>query len=83
MSEVSFIIARVLKKNPLEIQAYPDRKMQDFGADSLSQVEVEMALEEYYGIEIPDHIAFWARTPRQMERMVRDLTAKALKEEEK
>ncbi len=72
MSEVTFIIARVMKRNPLEVEAKKDSRLQDFGVDSLSYVEVELALEQYFGIEVPDHMALGEATPRKLERLVRN-----------
>ena len=35
----------------------PESNLDDLGADSLDQVEIVMALEEEFGIEIPDAAA--------------------------
>lgn len=39
--------------------------MQDLGLDSLDQVEITMALEDEFNIEIPDKDAEEIYTPRQ------------------
>jgi len=51
--EVKEVIVEQLNVNPDEIK--PESKfVEDLGADSLDVVEMIMALEEKFGIEIPD-----------------------------
>ncbi len=50
------IVAEQLDKDPTEIKAEASF-VKDLGADSLDQVELIMALEEEFGIEIPDNEA--------------------------
>lgn len=78
-SEVSFIIGKVLKISPLSVESRKDTPIVDMGADSLSIVEVTMALEQYFGIDIPDDNLFNVLTPRQFERAVRNQTNRPLK----
>lgn len=50
------VIADHLKLNPQDIKIDANFT-DDLGADSLDQVEMVMAFEEEFGIEIPDNIA--------------------------
>ena len=45
----------------------------DFGADSLDDVELIMACEEEFGIEIPDDDAEEAKTPRQAYELIKKI----------
>lgn len=54
--KVKAIVAEQLEVKPEEIT--PDSSFaNDLGADSLDTVELVMALEEEFGIEIPDEVA--------------------------
>lgn len=56
LDKVITIVAEQLGKDAAEIQA--ETSMQDdLGADSLDAVEIIMALEDEFGIEIPDEEA--------------------------
>ena len=60
MSDITARIKKVVAKNleTDESRITPDSKfVDDLGADSLDQVELIMALEEEFGIEIPDEQA--------------------------
>ncbi len=65
LQKVKEIISRQLGDPVEEIQ---DDKavVEDLGADSLDVVELAMALEEKFGIEIPDEDMERMRTPRQI-----------------
>jgi len=55
-TEVKEIICQQLKANPDQIK--PETSfIDDLGADSLDSIELVMALEEEFGIEIPDEDA--------------------------
>ena len=54
--KVKKIIVEQLTVNPNQVT--PDAKfMEDLGADSLDNVELIMALEEEFGLEVPDEEA--------------------------
>ena len=55
------IVAKNLDVNESRITA-DSRYIDDLGADSLDQVELIMALEEEFGVEIPDEAAEKIRT---------------------
>lgn len=56
LEKVIAIVAEQLGKEASEITA--DTSLQDdLGADSLDAVEIIMALEDEFGIEIPDDVA--------------------------
>jgi acyl carrier protein len=58
---VKEIIAKELEVEPKELT--PDKKfIEDLGADSLDIVELVMALEEEFGLDIPDEDADKLRT---------------------
>ena len=55
-NRVVALVAKQLKNDPTKIKldaSFSD----DLGADSLDQVEMVMAFEEEFGIEIPDNVA--------------------------
>ena len=54
--KVKEIISKQLGVSPAEIQAETSF-VEDLGADSLDTVELVMAFEEVFGIEIPDEDA--------------------------
>ena len=55
-SKVKEIIAKELEVDPKQLQ--PEAKfIEDLGADSLDIVELVMALEEEFGLDIPDEDA--------------------------
>lgn len=54
--KVKTIVCEQLSVNPEEVQATSDFQ-NDLGADSLDTVELVMALEEAFDIEIPDEAA--------------------------
>jgi acyl carrier protein len=60
MSEVQTrvvkLVAEHLDVDPSKVQA-ESRFQEDLGADSLDQVEMVMAFEEAFSIEIPDNAA--------------------------
>jgi hypothetical protein len=83
MSEVTFIIARVLRQNPLEIEAHKDRDLYKYYAasspirTSVSHLELIYAiaeeLENYFGVEFNENSYFYGvRTARDFERLVRN-----------
>lgn len=51
--EVKEIVVEQLNVNPNEVKE-DSKFVEDLGADSLDVVELVMALEEKFGIEIPD-----------------------------
>ncbi len=53
--KVKSIIAEQLGVKPEELK--PETSLRDLGADSLDLVELTMAIEEEFGIEIPDEDA--------------------------
>jgi len=55
-NKVMDIVADHLSVDKSKIQA-SSSFVDDLGADSLDQVELVMALEEEFGIEIPDNVA--------------------------
>lgn len=60
MTDITVRIKKVVAKNleTDESRITPDSKfVEDLGADSLDQVELIMAFEEEFGIEIPDEKA--------------------------
>ena len=54
--EVKEIVVEQLNANPDEVKE-DSKFVEDLGADSLDVVELVMALEEKFGIEIPDEDA--------------------------
>lgn len=54
-SEVKAVIGEVLGLAICDIE--DSTLLDDVGADSLDQVEMVMALEEKFGVEIEDHVA--------------------------
>ncbi len=54
--EVKEVVVEQLNANPDEIKE-DSKFVEDLGADSLDVVELVMALEEKFGIEIPDEDA--------------------------
>jgi hypothetical protein len=82
MSEVTFIIAKVLNQNPLEIEAHKDKDLMAYYDASPCKTqllkreemayEIAIALETYFGIELNDEAVFErAKTARDFERLVR------------
>ncbi len=57
---VKKVVAEQLDRNPDEIT--PEASFEDLGADSLEMVELTMAFEEEFDIEIPDEEAENIRT---------------------
>ena len=59
--DIKKIIADLLDMDPEDIT--PEKSFnEDLGADSLDQVEIIMAIEDKFGIEIPDEIAMEIHT---------------------
>ncbi len=56
LTKVKEIVAEQLEKEEEEVNA-ESNFVSDLGADSLDTVELVMALEEEFGIEIPDEAA--------------------------
>ncbi len=54
--QVKDVVVEQLNANPDEVKP-ESRFVEDLGADSLDVVELVMALEEKFGIEIPDEDA--------------------------
>ncbi|BCD62865.1 MULTISPECIES: acyl carrier protein [Nitratiruptor] len=54
--QVKEVVVEQLNANPDEVKP-ESRFVEDLGADSLDVVELVMALEEKFGIEIPDEDA--------------------------
>ena len=54
--QVKEVVVEQLNANPDEVKP-ESRFVEDLGADSLDVVELDMALEEKFGIEIPDEDA--------------------------
>lgn len=55
-NRVIALVAKQLKSDPKDIK--PDAKFSDdLGADSLDQVEMVMAFEEEFGVEINEEVA--------------------------
>jgi acyl carrier protein len=54
--EVKEVVVEQLNANPEEVKE-DSKFVEDLGADSLDVVELVMALEEKFGIEIPDEDA--------------------------
>ncbi|MFN7038752.1 MAG: acyl carrier protein [Alphaproteobacteria bacterium] len=60
MSDIAARVKALIVKhfNVAEEKITPDASFtDDFGADSLDQVELVMSLEDEFGIEIPDEVA--------------------------
>ncbi|MFI4984094.1 MAG: acyl carrier protein [Rickettsiales bacterium] len=56
LTRVTNLVAKQLDIDVKNVQ--PESRFQeDLGADSLDQVEMVMAFEEEFGIEIPDNVA--------------------------
>lgn len=73
--EIQTIICEQLKLKPEEVK--PETSfLEDLGADSLDTVEIVMALEEKYNIEIPDEDAEKMRTARDLLKYVAKKTNK-------
>jgi len=65
MSDIEVRLKKIVAKNLdiCESRITPDsRYIDDLGADSLDQVELIMALEEEFGVEIPDEAAEKVKT---------------------
>jgi acyl carrier protein len=59
--DIKKIIADLLDMDPEDIT--PEKSFnEDLGADSLDQVEIIMAIEDKFGIEIPDEVAMEIHT---------------------
>ncbi|MEM1168299.1 MAG: acyl carrier protein [Cyanobacteria bacterium P01_H01_bin.35] len=56
LDKVQTIVSKQLEKNKEEVKA-ESNFANDLGADSLDTVELVMALEEEFGVEIPDEEA--------------------------
>ncbi len=68
-SKVKDIIVEQLGVNPDQVN--PDAKfIEDLGADSLDTVELVMAFEEEFGIEVPDEEAEKLQTVGDVTRFV-------------
>lgn len=61
---VKKVVAEQLDRDPEEVTSEASF-VEDLGADSLDQVELIMALEEEFDIEIPDEDAEGIRTVQQ------------------
>jgi ribose 5-phosphate isomerase B len=71
--QVRHIVARILEIDVEQVQL--DRHfVNDLGANSLDIVELMMALEERFGVEIPDHMADEVRTVGDVVSFLRRLT---------
>lgn len=75
MTDIESRIKKIVAKN-LDIdesRITPDsRFVDDLGADSLDQVELIMAFEEAFGVEIPDEVAEKVRTVGDTIKYIRD-----------
>ncbi len=60
IERVRKVVAEQLDRNPDEVT--PEASFEDLGADSLDMVELTMAFEEEFDIEIPDEDAEKIRT---------------------
>lgn len=56
LTRVTNLVAKQLDIDVKNVQS-ESRFQEDLGADSLDQVEMVMAFEEEFGIEIPDNVA--------------------------
>ena len=74
--KVKSIIAEHLGIDDLEKITNDAKFIDDLGADSLDTVEVVMALEEEFGIEIPDEDAEKITTVGQAVKYIEDKLAK-------
>jgi acyl carrier protein len=75
VSRVKAIIAEQLGVKPEEVT--PEASfVEDLGADSLDTVELVMALEEEFGIEIPDEDAEKMTTVGEAVKYIEDKIAK-------
>lgn len=70
------LVAEQLDANPEDIKE-ESRFAEDLGADSLDQVEMIMALEEKFGVEIPDNVAEKIVTVQDAINFVEELQKKA------
>jgi acyl carrier protein len=69
--QVKEVVVEQLNANPDEVK--PESKfVEDLGADSLDVVELVMALEEKFGIEIPDEDAEKIQTVEDVVKYVRE-----------
>lgn len=57
LADVAHIIREHLGVDAARAITVDDRFTEDFGADSLDMVELLMALEEEYAVELPDQLA--------------------------
>ena len=71
-SKVKKVISNKLGKNIEEIMS-TSRLKEDLGADSLDAVEIIMALEEEFGIEIPDEVGDNVKTVTDIMEVVEKL----------
>ncbi|MBP5750527.1 MAG: acyl carrier protein [Firmicutes bacterium] len=69
------IIAEQLSVDDIEEITMETSLMKDLEADSLDAVEIIMALEEEYDIEIPDEVAEEFKTVGDIVKCVEDYTA--------
>ena len=69
------IIAEQLSVDDIEEITMETSLMKDLEADSLDAVEIIMALEEEYEIEIPDEVAEEFKTVGDIVKCVEDYTA--------
>ena len=81
MSDVFDRVKSIVIKHLVHLEETPDKVTEsasfidDLGADSLDQVELVMAFEEEFGVEIPDDAAEHIQTVGDAVKFIRDKKA--------
>ena len=68
------MLAKQLQKKPTEVKKEM-RIKEDLGADSLDIVEILMAIEDKYGVTVPDEVVMGVKTVGDLVALVDKMTS--------
>lgn len=75
MGDILSRVIKIVSEHAGDSAPTPDCTFSDLGFDSLDSVEVAMALEEEFGIDVPDGQFNDQTTPRMVEAFIKEKNA--------